>query len=337
YFQYEALPVITRYFYPDGTMINAFREAEAFADEVAAKTNEKRKTVARLLRKSEMLYGMTHHVFLERSLHRLATYLRWPTIKSILQLYKLDAFRTMAQANARHFDDPRVAQLFNRYATYNGSDPHQAPATLNIIPHLEHNIGAFFPREGMVQITNSLFQLAQEIGVQTRLGERVEQIVVQDNHAQGVLINGQVETADLIVSDADIVPTYRRLMPDQPAPEAILEQPRSSSALIFYWGMDRKFPDLDVHNIFFSGDYQREFQRMWKDKQLHDDPTVYLYISSKRNPTDAPEGCENWFVMINVPANQGQDWDAMIAKARADIIRKLSDMLGVDIGTLILS
>lgn len=330
-FQYEALPVITRYFYPDNTVINAYRDPDEFADEVAAKTHEKRETVAKLLRKSETLYGITHHVFLERSLHRLATYLRWGTIKSILQLYKLDAFRTMDQANNQHFDDPRVAQLFNRYATYNGSDPHQAPATLNIIPHLEHNIGAFFPRKGMFQITSSLVSLAKDLGVELYLSHSVERIIVENQSAKGIQVGGKMIPADLVVSDADIVPTYRRLMPDQPEPVRTLEQARSSSALIFYWGMDREFDALDVHNIFFSANYQAEFQQIWKEKSLSDDPTVYLYVSSKRNPEDAPEGGENWFTMINVPANQGQDWDKLIQKARQDIIKKLSNMLGIDV------
>ncbi|MEM6342584.1 MAG: 1-hydroxycarotenoid 3,4-desaturase CrtD [Bacteroidota bacterium] len=336
-FQYEALPVITRYFYPDNTIINAYRDPDEFAAEVAAKTDERRETVAKLLRKSETLYEITHHVFLERSLHRLATYLRWGTIKSILLLYKLDAFRTMEQANAQHFDDPRVAQLFNRYATYNGSDPHQAPATLNIIPHLEHNIGAFFPREGMFQITKSLVGLAKSLGVELYLGHAVERILVEGQTAKGIQVKGQNIAADLVVSDADIVPTYRRLMPEQAEPVRTLEQARSSSALIFYWGMNRSFEALDVHNIFFSADYQAEFQQIWQEQSLSHDPTVYLYVSSKRNPEDAPEGCENWFTMINVPANQGQDWDHLIQQARQDIINKLSEMLGVDVAAHIAS
>ncbi|MEL7533328.1 MAG: 1-hydroxycarotenoid 3,4-desaturase CrtD [Bacteroidota bacterium] len=330
-FQYEALPVITKYFYPDSTVINAYRDPEEFADEVASKTNEKREKVAKLLRKSETLYDITHHVFLERSLHRLATYLRWPTIKSILLLYKLDAFRTMDQANTQHFDDPRVAQLFNRYATYNGSDPHQAPATLNIIPHLEHNIGAFFPREGMYQITRSLVELAKDLGVAFYLGHSVERILLENQTAKGIRVGTETILADLVVSDADIVPTYRRLMPEQAEPVRTLEQTRSSSALIFYWGMDREFEALDVHNIFFSADYQAEFQQIWQEQSLSDDPTVYLYVSSKRNPEDAPKGGENWFTMINVPANQGQDWDRLIQQARKDILQKLSQMLGIDV------
>jgi phytoene dehydrogenase-like protein len=126
----------------------------------------------------------------------------------------------------------------------------------------------------------------------------------------------------------DVVPTYRRLMPEQPAPERILEQPRSTSALIFYWGMDRSYPELHLHNILFTEDYPAEFHALTETKTLHPDPTVYINISSKVDPADAPPGGENWFTMINVPHDAGQDWEALRAKARRAILRKLEAMLG---------
>lgn len=340
YFRYESLPIITRYFYPDGTLINAWQDPERFAEEIEVKTGEPRAHVETLLRKSRQIYGITREVFLERSLHKLSTYLRWNTLRSALQVHRIDAFRTMDQANRSFFKDPRVVQLFDRYATYNGSDPWQAPATLNIIPHLEHNLGAYFPENGMYDITLSLFNLAKEIGVVFQMGTVAERIVTRNREqgagnrkqeVKGVQVNGNLIPADLVVSNADIVPTYRKLMPDQPAPESTLRQPRSSSALIFYWAMDRQYPQTDVHNIFFSANYREEFHKMWQEKSLSDDPTVYLYVSARRNPQDAPPGCDNFFVMINAPCDQGQNWDALIAEARKHILRKLEKQLGAPV------
>ena len=335
YFQYERLPVITHYFWPDGLRLQAHADLARFAQEVEAKTGEPGEQVLRLLRKSEELNDITSHVFLEKSLHKLSTFLAPETIRSIFQLHRIDAFRSMHRANASYFRDPRIVQLFDRYATYNGSDPYQAPATLNIIPHLEYNLGAYFPKGGMYQITQSLYRLALDLGVQYHLGTPVDQILVENGRAVGLRIGQARLAADVVVSNADVVPTYRRLLPDQPAPERTLRQPRSSSALIFYWGMRRSFPELDVHNIFFSDDYQEEFRYIWEKQSIFSDPTVYVNITSKRNPSDAPEGCENWFTMINVPCDQGQDWDALIPQARSRIIDKLSHMLGTDIGPLI--
>jgi len=331
YFQYEALEVITRYFYPDGTVLNAFRDVEAFATEIEEKTGESRERVLRFLQKSRELYDITSDVFLNRSLHKLSTYIAPETLRAYLKLHKLDAFRTMDQANRAYFQDPRVVQLFNRYATYNGSDPYQAPATLNIIPHLEHNIGAYFPRGGMYAVTESLTRLAGELGVRLHLGSPVREILTERGQVTGLRLDWGSFPAEVVVSNADIVPTYRRLMPSLPAPERTLRQPRSSSALIFYWGINRSFPELDLHNIFFSGDYPGEFRQMWDGHLISHDPTVYLYISSKHHPEDAPPGAENWFVMVNAPSDKGQNWDQLIRQARQDILRKLSTQLGVDI------
>jgi phytoene dehydrogenase-like protein len=137
----------------------------------------------------------------------------------------------------------------------------------------------------------------------------------------------------------DVWFTYHKLLKSYPElyPKKILAQERSSSALIFYWGINKQFPRLNLHNIFFSADYEKEFHHIWQQKDIYYDPTVYLNISSKFKPDDAPAGCENWFVMINVPSNQGQDWDVLIANARHGILNKLSKSLGEDINKLIIS
>jgi phytoene dehydrogenase-like protein len=119
------------------------------------------------------------------------------------------------------------------------------------------------------------------------------------------------------------------MLPDHKAPERTLSQERSSSALIFYWGMNRVFPDLDLHNIFFSADYPGEFRKIFQQKTLSEDPTVYINVTAKESPEDAPPGGENWFVMINAPGDYGQDWDALVKQARKAILTKLSRMLSV--------
>ena len=133
----------------------------------------------------------------------------------------------------------------------------------------------------------------------------------------------------------DVVPTYRYLLKDQPAPEKTLAQERSSSAMIFYWGINGSFPELDLHNIVFSDDYKEEFDAIFNRKELQADPTIYINITSKEDASDAPENHENWFVMINVPGNTGQDWDSIIPKAKELIIGKLSRVLKRDIEPLI--
>lgn len=337
YFKYRKLDVVCKYFYEDGTQLSAFADTQKFAREINRVTDEPAASVVKYLANSADIYTITNHVFLERSLHRLQTYLRWDTLRSVFKLPQIDAFRTMHKANGSYFKDDRVVQFFDRYATYNGSNPYRAPATLNVIPHLEHHYGAYFPDDGMHSITQSLVKLAEGLGIKFHYNSPVEEIELLDGKVTGLKVNGQILGGDLVLSNMDIWFTYHKLLSKhrQLYPKKILAQERSSSALIFYWGISKSFPGLDLHNIFFSSDYKAEFEHIWQQQDIYHDPTVYLNISSKYKPDDAPEGCENWFVMINVPANDGQDWDNLIDTARQNIQGKLSRLLGEDISKLI--
>ena len=228
-----------------------------------------------------------------------------------------------------------MVQLFNRYATYNGSNPYRAPGILNIIPHLEFNMGAYYPEGGMYKITESIYNLARSLGVIFHFQSKVDRILVEHRHATGIVVNNTAYPADIIVCNMDVVPAYRYLLPEEKQPEKILKQERSSSALIFYWGIKHEFKQLLLHNIFFSSNYEEEFSFIFDKKNIYHDPTVYINITSKEDPGDAPEGMENWFVMINVPCNDGQNWDQLITEARKNIIDKLSRMLNTRIDTLI--
>lgn len=335
YFNYSKLNTICKYFFEDGTQINAWADADKFADELALKTADTALSVNAYLKRSATIYDITNHIFLEKSLHKASSYLNLKTVDSILKFSKIDPFRTMNEANQSSFRDSKTQRLFNRYATYNGSDPYQAPATLNIIPHLEYHFGAYFPSGGMISITDSLVRLAEDIGIKFNYNSKVEEIITAGKNVVGVKVNEVAISASTIVSNMDVFFTYKKLLKNYPAPKRILSQERSSSALIFYWGIDSIFPELDLHNIFFSENYQEEFNHIWKQKNISNDPTIYINISSKHQPADAPKGCENWFVMINVPSNEGQNWDELIAVAKTNILQKLTRILKKDINKLI--
>jgi diapolycopene oxygenase len=328
YVPYVQLDPITHYFYEDGTFLKAAANRQVFAEEVEQKLGVKKQQVIKHLEKSAKIYQLTANLFLHQSLHKFRHYKIKDLLKAGANLGTLDLFRTMHEANEQQLKEPRAVQLFNRFATYNGSDPYQAPATLNIIPHLEHNIGAFFPLKGMHAISQSMYQLALELGVHFHFEEMVEEILLEGKKAVGVRSEKGNYRADIVISNMDIVPTYRKLLPKMVAPEKTLRQPRSSSALIFYWGIQKSFSQLHLHNIFFSKDYQKEFKEIFEAQSLPDDMTVYVHISSKLLPGDAPSGCENWFVMVNAPNQQGQDWDTLIPQARQNILNKLERMLG---------
>lgn len=331
WFNYEQLEVICKYFYQDGTVLSAFSDNERFAQEINDKTGEPKENIIRALDNSRFLYQYLGELFIRRPIHSIKTFISKDAFKSYFKIFKLDFFRSMNKANESMFQSEKVVQLFNRYATYNGSDPYQTPATMNIIPHLEFNEGAYFPYNGMHDITLSLFELAKRQGVEFKFGKKVSQILVKKGVAKGLLIAGEQYPFDYVVSNMDVVNTYRKLLPNQRQPNFLLNQPKSSSALIFYWGIAGEFPSMKLHNIFFSDHYKEEFDCIFNKGSIYEDPTVYVNITSKHKKDDAPDQHENWFTMINVPNNDGQDWELLINEARKNILKKLSSILNVEI------
>jgi phytoene desaturase len=334
HFRYHRLPVLCNYFWEDGTRLSASGDISEFGRDIERTLGVSAERVIRSLEDSRYKYELTGRIFLEKSLHKADTWLNQEVWKAMLQIPQFDLFTTMHAVNERNVQHPKLVQLFNRYATYNGSNPYKTPGLLTIIPHFEYGIGAFYPEGGMYSITKAIWQLGQRKGVKYHFEKPVAQIVVENGHAKGLVAGGTEHRFDRVISNMDAYYTYRKLLPGQEAPERALRQEKSTSALIFYWGIQRSFPELDLHNIFFSDDYRREFREL-SVGSISDDPTIYINITSKYTPADAPPGCETWFTMVNVPYNSGQNWDVMIAETRERILAKLSRILGVPIAPLI--
>ncbi len=335
HFNYIQLDPVYKYFFEDGTTLDAYHGKEKFAEQLAVRTKDKKEDIIKYLDKTETIYKLTDEVFLKNSLHRFKNFFTWPVAKGILNFGKIGAFDTMHGANQKSFKDSRLVNIFNRYATYNGSSPYLSPATLNVIAHVEIVKGAFYPEGGMVSITASLTQLAKDIGVQFNFSTPVKEIVTQKNLIRGIRTDSGTENFDIVISNMDVYNSYKKLIPHVKRPSKTLDQPKSSSGIIFYWGIKKEFKELGLHNILFSKDYSAEFNTIFSKKTIYHDPTIYLNITSKHTTTDAPPGCENWFSFINVPNNSGQDWDIFIAEARGNMIKKINAVLKTDIVPLI--
>lgn len=335
YFNYTQLDPVYKYFFDDGSVLDSYHGKEKFAEQMAAKTKDKKEDIIKYLDKTETIYNLTEEVFLKNSLHKLRNFFTWPVLKGILNFGKIGALDTMNGANQKAFKDSRLVQIFNRYATYNGSSPYLSPATLTVIAHVEIVEGAFYPVGGMYSITSSLTQLAKDIGVQFNFSTPVREILIENKKAVGIRTDNETRTFDIVISNMDVYNSYKKLMPAVKRPTKTLDQPKSSSGIIFYWGIKNDFKELGLHNIFYSADYEAEFDTIFSKKSLYHDPTIYVNITSKHTPTDAPPGCENWFAFINVPNNSGQDWDKAIEESRENMIKKISKTLKTDIRPLI--
>ena len=195
--------------------------------------------------------------------------------------------------------------------------------------------GAFYPKGGMYSITESLVKLAKDIGVQFNFSTPVREILIENKKAVGIRTDKGNEAFDIVISNMDVYNSYQKLMPNVKKPLKTLNQPKSSSGIIFYWGIKHDFKQLRLHNILFSADHREEFDTIFSKKTIYHDPTIYVNITSKHTPTDAPPGGENWFAFINVPNNSGQDWDQLIKEARVNMIKKINRLLDTDIEPMI--
>lgn len=333
----ERLKLNCKYFYPDSTIINAYAEQEHFCEEIGNKTTDEPQRVMRFFEHCKMVYDMTAELFLFNS--PLLTFKK-PSVNNLHTLMHLSntgMFRTLDKTNRNFLCDSKSIQLFNRYATYNGSSPFRAPATFTIIPHVEFTFGAYNVNDGIYAIPDALFRLARKEGARFQFNSEVQRIVHKHHRVRALVVNGKTRNYDVIVSNTDVHTTYRCLLEDTGSVMAKLyaRKEPSSSALVFYWGVKGEFDNLQVHNIFFSRDYRKEFYELFNEKICPQDPTIYINITSKYVPTDAPKGYENWFVMINAPYLNGQDWPREIAQARQRIVEKLNRILDIDVNTKI--
>ncbi len=335
YFQCSSVSLTCRYFYENGKVINAFAKKELFEAELYQKLGEQKGSLQTYLNKSEQLYQSIGTVFLNNSLHKIKTWLQPAIFKSLLRLKLPYIFSTLYKYNSSQFQSAEAIQLFNRFATYNGSNPYQTPGIMSLIPHLELNQGTFYPKGGMISITNALYNLAKKKNVIFHFNSPVQRIIEHQNIVKGVVVHDENIMADVVVSNVDVYFTYKNLLQNAPKAKRLLRQERSCSGVIFYWGMNRKFPELDLHNIFFSKNYETEFTHIFKYKRLYADPTVYVNITSKMESEHAPEGKENWFVLVNAPANTSQNWEEEKVKLKQHIINKLSKLLHTDIADAI--
>ena len=317
---------LTRYFYPDGVVLDASRDLSKMAAQIEALDGRDVEGYLAYLAYAARLHRITGPVFI---------YDQPPTLRSFarvspLDALKVDAWRTMDGAIKSFVRSPHLRQLLGRFATYVGASPYRAPATLNVIAHVEMTGGVWYPQGGVYRIAEALARLARELGVDIRTGCPVRQINT-DAHArvQGVtLADGTTMSAQAVIANVDVATVYERLLPGlSPRPEV---EP-SCSGFIMLLGIEGQHPQLAHHNIFFSSDYPAEFKAIFEQGKPPDEPTIYIAITSKSDPHDAPPGCENWFVLVNAPALDSRfDWTAQ-AEAYGDRVLARLAAMGLDV------
>ncbi len=332
YLDFVPIDPICRYFFADGSMMDASADEAKMKLAIEQLSPDDAEAYERFLKYAERIHDLTAEIFMFTPIHEFKKLMKLRHFRTLFRLHQIDPFRTVHQSVSHFFSDPRLIQLFDRYATYNGSDPFQAPATLNIIPYVEYGLGGYYIKGGIYRLVDALSVVASELGVQIHASAKVEKICHDDKRVYGVQVNGEKVTADYVLCGADAVVTHDELIGGHQQQRQRLNRLEPSlSGMVFLWGVRAKYPELAHHNIVFSSDYDTEFKQIFKHQQVPDEPTIYIAITSKTDAEHAPTDGENWFVLLNMPyLAPGQMWGKEKDRMRTVVLDKLK-RIGLDI------
>jgi phytoene desaturase len=317
-----ALDPVTRYFWRDGLRLDAVTDLDAMCAQIARFSPQDATAYRAFLAHSAQLFDTVKAPFLYRRKPGLRDLIKLPVRDAL----KIDAFRSMHTSVAAAFQDKHLIQLFDRFATYNGSSPYRVPATLNTIAHVEMTAGAYYPRGGVFQLARAFEQLARELGVEILYRTGARSVLAERGRITGIATDAGVLKADAVVCNVDFTHAQVHLLGRQPSGR--LEPSCSGFAILL--GVRGTFSDLAHHTLFFSDDYPREFADIFDKRVPTPDPTLYVCVTSKTDPTHAPAGCENWFVLVNTPyLTANFDWERDGARYAEDVLQLLCSRTGL--------
>jgi phytoene desaturase len=326
YLEIIPLDPICRYRWADGARLDASTDLEKTERGIREIAPQDIAGFHRFLKDARRKYEVAEKTFLAHSLNDLPKLLR---PRYARDLAVISSWRTLDAHVRGYFQSPRLHQLFNRFATYNGSSPYRAPATFALIPYVEFGLGAWYVRGGMYNLPHALSRLCEELKVEIRTSAEVEKILIERGRACGVLLkDGSVQKSDAVIANSDAIETYRTLIEERArrsyTNKKLAKIEPSCSGFVLLLGVARRYEQLAHHNIFFSSDYAAEFRAIFDYMRPADDPTIYVCASSRTDASQSPAGHENLFVLVNAPATSTHtDWAKESRGYRNLIVSKL--------------
>lgn len=243
-------------------------------------------------------------------------FLNWSSMIAVTpQLIRLKAYRSVYGMVAQYIKDPHLRQLFSFHSLLVGGNPFTTTSIYTLIHCLERKWGVFFPLGGTGALVQALGKLFIELGGEIRLNAEVERINSSEGKVRGVATAEANEVFDLVVSNADVVHTYERLLQEEasvrPTRQRLRRMDYSMSLFLIYFGTRRRYPDLLHHNILFGPRYRELLRDIFSRGRLADDFSLYLHAPARSDPSLAPPGCDAFYVLSPV-AHLGKlpvDWD----------------------------
>jgi phytoene desaturase len=327
YLDIHPIDPICRYFYPNGIQFDCYQDTGLNIAQIQEFASNDVQAYKQFLTYAETLFEHTKDAFLYNPLYGLSDL----SSLNFTDFLKIDAFRTVSERIEKQFESKELQQFFKRFTTYNGSSPYQAPATLNVIPHVELSLGGYYIDGGMYSLVKALTSLAENKGVTIQFDTEISRINSSNNKISGVTDSlDNFYGADIVVSNSDASETYLNLVNKEDLSllkwKKVKNVEPSCSGFVLLLGIDKSYNALTHHNIFFSQDYQREFKQIFEDKVMPDDPTIYIANTSHSNPQDAPRDSSNLFILVNAPYLSNRvNWSNENEQYQQVIIQKLEE------------
>ena len=309
--------------FADGLQLALTGDLNAMQTQLEAIEPGSFEALLRYLAEGSLHYHTSLERFVGRNFYNLFDYF---SLQNLPLLFKLKALVKHYDHIGHFFQDPHLKAAFTFQNMYLGLSPYDAPATYSLLQYTELAGGVWFPLGGLYRTVESLVAIAEALGVRFLYNTPVKSIDVMGNQARGVTLqDGCQILADLVVANADLPYVYDQLLPAEPAARSLERKRYTSSAIMFYWGVDRVVPQLDVHNVFLADDYRGSFERIFHDHTLPDQPSFYVHAPARVDPSAAPDGQDTLFVLVPVGhLAQDQDWSELRQRARRAVLERLA-------------
>ena len=325
----EQASVLARHAWIDGTRLDLFADRERSADAIGSVfgASEARAYLA-YCDDARRIYEFAEEPFLRSQHLTFSGVVKKYGARGLTALTRLDSHRTMWRSLEKRFSAPRLRQLFGRYATYCGSSPFEAPATLNLVSHVEAQ-GVFRARGGMRGLADALARRARACGAELLYDQPVERIVVERGRATGVVAGGAFHPADAVVFNGDVSALGAELLGKEAARGMPVTSGGKRSLSAVTWAMvaeARGFPLLH-NNVFFSDGYAAEFEAILGERRVPEQPTVYVCAQDRGDQAEARTS-DRLLVLVNAPATGDEParWSEAekerCATATLDVLRK---------------
>ena len=279
------------------------------------------------INKGEFFYKESMNKLIEKEFNKITDFLN---IKNLYLFYKLKIFVNHINYVSKFFKDQKLKMVFTFQDFYLGLDPHKAPANFSMFPYIELKDGVWLPKGGMYSFVKALTNIAKNFGVKFIYNTTVKKINVNGKIVTGVTLNnGKKLFADIIIANADLSYVYNKLLPKNNYSKKLLNKKYSCSTIMFYWGLDKKFPQFTTHNLFLSKNYKKSFSQIIKDFNLPDDPNFYIHAPSNVDLSRAPKNQDTLMVIVpvgHINNKKIQDWKKIQSKARDIVIKRLEEI-----------